>query len=347
MDVEEKAICFLGGGNESQEVIEQWDNACIRLLLKGKNYVALKLQQGSAAAMQFCSVYPVLSYPSTYFIRSDGGVQDVMKGPCKTEDLQEKIKKFVEKRPLSNVGSTHTSHLPHSEVLPNDKGGSSDVMESEHTGTQNDDIRSKAGALEAKQVLEEIRTKKAEDDRLREQLRKQIEADSTHARIQCRFPNGDRLEEVFDKTESLRTVYDIVRSYVEKPCDFKLICLFSRYEYCSNDLDKSLEELGLNPSAVLLVVTDHRKQSITGVNPVGQMFNFIYGWLLNPAWRLVRNVVGWFFPLVLGSSAASNDVHGKDVDVGRPRRGGLPRRGSDDDDDDSNAVWNGNSTQQL
>ncbi|KFD45134.1 hypothetical protein M513_13989, partial [Trichuris suis] len=172
-------------------------------------------------------------------------------------------------------------------------------------------------------------------------------SESTHARIQCRFPNGDRLEEVFDKTESLRTVYDIVRSYVEKPCDFKLICLFSRYEYCSDDLDKSLEELGLNPSAVLLVVTESKKQSITAVNPVGQMVNFIYGWLLNPAWRLFSNVVGWFFPFVMGSTAAGNEVHSKDVDADRPRRGELPKRGSDGDDDDSNAVWNGNSTQQL
>ncbi|KHJ44285.1 hypothetical protein D918_05640 [Trichuris suis] len=155
------------GGNESEEVIEQWDNACIRLLLKGKNYVALKLQQD-----------PVLSYPSIYFIRSDGGVHDVMMGSCKLEDLQERIKKFVEERPLSNAGNTNSSsRLPRSGVQPNSEGGSNDLMESEHMGTQSDDVRSKPGSLEAKQVLKEIRAKKAEDDRLREQLRKQIEAD--------------------------------------------------------------------------------------------------------------------------------------------------------------------------
>uniref|UniRef100_A0A5S6QIW7 UBX domain-containing protein 4 n=1 Tax=Trichuris muris TaxID=70415 RepID=A0A5S6QIW7_TRIMR len=368
-------------GNESEKAIEHWENGHIRSMLVEKNYVALKLEESTAAAKQFSSIYPVLSYPSTYFIRYDGSVLDVMVGPCKIGDLEWKIKKLVEKKPLPKLNNSNSPcHLPDPGVQSQNVACLTDKPGSECKGSESHDLSSDASKVEAKKVLNEIRAKKAEDERLREQLRKQIEADrrekglrydthkekqkaevrkrviekqteerkrkeSVHARIQCRFPNGDRIEKVFDKTEKLEAVYHVVRRSMEKPGDFKLICLFSRQEYTAKDLDKSLQELGLDPSAVLLVLTEPKQQPIVGVNPVGHIVNLIYGWLLNPAWRMVSRVVGWLFPFTVGSSPSGTNASNKDANGDRPRRGRLSMSGSDDDD--NNAVWNGNSTQQL
>uniref|UniRef100_A0A915NGS8 UBX domain-containing protein 4 n=1 Tax=Meloidogyne floridensis TaxID=298350 RepID=A0A915NGS8_9BILA len=165
-------------------------------------------------------------------------------------------------------------------------------MERRMDGKAMAELREKQRERELKEAAEERRRQKAEDAQALQRLRDQIKLDkeeraaaaaskngtagggqenvkkaekkvetvemnkpvnSDECRIQCRFPDGQTLIKVFPSKELLQVVYDAVNEDVRKPTSFFLMQTYPRKKL--TDMNKSLLELGLTPSAVLLVVS--------------------------------------------------------------------------------------------
>lgn len=83
--------------------------------------------------------------------------------------------------------------------------------------------------------------------------------DYTQTRIQIRLLDGSTLQELFDAKEQLSAVrlFIQLKLNIENPtaANFNLITSFPRRVFTddNNDFDRSLESLGLVPSAVLIV----------------------------------------------------------------------------------------------
>ena len=74
----------------------------------------------------------------------------------------------------------------------------------------------------------------------------------SEARIQIRIPSGPPLTKVFSALDSLSVVYEFCKqSGVEG--DFKIMQTFPRKVLGGDDLKKTLKDLGLVPSAALVV----------------------------------------------------------------------------------------------
>nr|CAD2156603.1 unnamed protein product [Meloidogyne enterolobii] len=164
-------------------------------------------------------------------------------------------------------------------------------MERRMDGKAMAELREKQRERELKEAAEERRRQKAEDAQALQRLRDQIKLDkeeraaaaaskngtageenakkaekkvetvemnkpvnSDECRIQCRFPDGQTLIKVFPSKEPLQVVYDAVNEDARKPTSFFLMQTYPRKKL--TDMNKSLLELGLTPSAVLLVVSD-------------------------------------------------------------------------------------------
>ena len=82
----------------------------------------------------------------------------------------------------------------------------------------------------------------------------QLNSDQT--RIQFRLPDSSTMKNVFQISDSLRTVMKYIEDNTPYR-SFKLATNFPKNEYGENDLDKTLVDLKLAPSAVLIV----KKQS--------------------------------------------------------------------------------------
>ncbi|XP_045447652.1 UBX domain-containing protein 1 [Melitaea cinxia] len=142
---------------------------------------------------------------------------------------------------------------------------------------------------EMQKLVEQRRREKLEDQKARERVRAQIEADKQarklaasgqpapeptpapapvtnptpapkvsydQARIQLRFPDGQTLSHTFSAKEQLAAVRLYLQvnmpGYAENE-NYKLMTTFPKKIFSSEDYDKTLELLGLVPSAVIIV----------------------------------------------------------------------------------------------
>lgn len=128
-----------------------------------------------------------------------------------------------------------------------------------------------------------------------------VVSDSTVARIQFKKPNGEVDVKTFGRDE----LFSIVRSYVEQTViaglgikQFALATTFPRREFKADDDVKSLLDLGLVPSSVLLVLpldkVPARKLPLEKSYGIFSMLTTIFWGVLNPmfaAFSYVRNMV--------------------------------------------------------
>ncbi|CAI2169173.1 11488_t:CDS:10 [Funneliformis geosporum] len=75
----------------------------------------------------------------------------------------------------------------------------------------------------------------------------------TEARLQIRQPSGSPIIHTFQATDTLEVVYELVGQHV--PGSFKLMTTFPRKILDGDERNKTLKELSLVPSAVLVVST--------------------------------------------------------------------------------------------
>ncbi|GBB96686.1 hypothetical protein RclHR1_02810004 [Rhizophagus clarus] len=76
----------------------------------------------------------------------------------------------------------------------------------------------------------------------------------SETRLQFRRPSGSPLTHTFQATDTLESVYEFVRQHIAGP--IKLSTTFPRKVFDNTEQDKTLKELNLVPSAVLVISTE-------------------------------------------------------------------------------------------
>lgn len=157
------------------------------------------------------------------------------------------------------------------------------------SGKDMTEARKKMEELEMKKILEQRKREKAEEKAARDRVRAQIEADKaarkakdqnrsnnivtqndsvspvstsdvkspakeyTQTRIQIRLLDGSTLTETFNVKEQLSAARVLIQMKTNIDTPFKLMTSFPRKVFSDDEYEKSLEDLGLVPTAVLIV----------------------------------------------------------------------------------------------
>ncbi|XDV29934.1 hypothetical protein PO909_032953 [Leuciscus waleckii] len=197
---------------------------------------------------------------------------------------------------------------------------------------------------------------------------------SAVARIQFRLPDGSSFTNQFPSEARLQEVQQFAAQEVgNRYGQFSLATMFPRREFTAEDLDTSLLELELAPSAsiVLLPQSSRPSNSVVSSSSGGGVWALL-GSLLYPllaVWRIIRGFLFSSAPTPTaarnqhthnthdssaGSSAGAEpkrDAVRKRVLEKRPedfkKDGKIYRLRTQEDSEDDNNTWNGNSTQQM
>ncbi|KAK7154628.1 hypothetical protein R3I94_007833 [Phoxinus phoxinus] len=219
--------------------------------------------------------------------------------------------------------------------------------------------------------LAALQARAAEHDAKRDATQRER---SAVARIQFRLPDGSSFTNQFPSEARLQEVRQFAAQEVgNRYGHFSLATMFPRREFTTEDLEKSLLELELAPSAsiVLLPQSSRPSNSVVRSSSGGGVWALL-GSLLYPllaVWRIIR---GFLFSAAppppatqnqhthnthgagAGSSAGAEpkrDAVRKRVLEKRPedfkKDGKIYRLRTQEDSEDDNNTWNGNSTQQM
>uniref|UniRef100_S4R6A3 UBX domain-containing protein 4 n=1 Tax=Petromyzon marinus TaxID=7757 RepID=S4R6A3_PETMA len=198
------------------------------------------------------------------------------------------------------------------------------------------------------------------------------------ARIQYRLPDGSYFTNQFSSETTLAEARTFAQQVVKNAYgDFTLATAFPRRNFTVDDYPRTLQELGLAPSAAIIVLPVRPRTPSGARTRLHQCHDGLFalmGTLLLPivaVWRFLGNFLfgqpvqhppaGHIGGVGGGATAAASAAPQAARDPGRcsarARRGGggfkrdgnvyqLGSRGDSDNDDDNN-TWNGNSTQQM
>ncbi|KAK7063039.1 UBX domain-containing protein 4 [Halocaridina rubra] len=187
-------------------------------------------------------------------------------------------------------------------------------------------------------------------------------------RLKFRLPDGSSSIAQFSAEARLSEVRQHVENQLVSSTNFQLSSTVHHKPFTSDDNSTSLQELGLVPSAIIVVLTNARTSGSGSVVPsTGGIVQFL--WLLLSPITFLFSFVRQLFsgtsssrggstpPATssrdAGPSTSQSSLQRPTSSYGRPRErrwqreGNIHRlQGSDDDEDDNN-TWNGNSTQQM
>ncbi|XP_072253905.1 UBX domain-containing protein 4 isoform X2 [Leuresthes tenuis] len=226
--------------------------------------------------------------------------------------------------------------------------------------TQEDDKASKEALLRARQAEQEARKETLVRER------------STVARIQFRLPDGSSFTNQFPSQTRLQEAWDFaVKEVGNRYGNFSLATMFPRRELTSEDLNKTLLELELAPSASIVLLPSSRPSN-TVVQSSGNGIWAALGTILYPLLAVWRFLSSFLFATPSPSAAASRgpvqqsnsytnsepssskakrDPPSKQTLENRPKDfkkdGKICRLRTQEDSEDDNNTWNGNSTQQM
>ncbi|XP_044264456.1 UBX domain-containing protein 4 [Tribolium madens] len=245
---------------------------------------------------------------------------------------------------------------------------------------------------ELKQVLEEREKEKRESQAARERVLAQIAQDKAEraakfspatnqpqsqphssqsspkpvntntARLQFRMPDGRTATNDFASSDTLASVHAHIKANLHLPFNnYTLSTTFPRREFTEAENSQTLLQLGLVPTAVILILPVNR--GVVATNAEGGFTGFLWT-LITP----ILTLLGYLKTFVFGSAPApstNNDNHNKraaesssdhraqpkvrragETTVIR-RQGNIHRLSNKNDSDDENNTWNGNSTQQM
>lgn len=202
--------------------------------------------------------------------------------------------------------------------------------------------------------------------------------DATVTRIQFRLPSGNPHMGQFDPMCTLRNLRTYVVENISLPFrQFAMSTSFPRRELSSEDDDKTLSELELVPTAVILILplkNSNTTPTVTSTQDISLMPRFVWS-IFAVVTHVYYYLVGYFTgrnpPEQQSSSAENKDTSNASGTVssnaqnvatssGLVRRytsnregttikaeGNIHRLHSGGDDNDENNTWNGNSTQQM
>ncbi|XP_068184725.1 UBX domain-containing protein 4 [Antennarius striatus] len=225
--------------------------------------------------------------------------------------------------------------------------------------TQGEEKAAKLAQQQARQAEQEAR----KETLLRER--------STIARIQFRLPDGSSLTNQFPSQSRLQEARDfVVQEVGNRYNNFSLATMFPRREFTSKDLNKTLLELELAPSAsIVLLPHSSRPSNAVALSSGGGIWTFL-GTLLYPLLAVWRFLSSFLFATPPPRGATSRDppqqsssysgsafsnakreTPSKDSAEKRPKDfkkdGKICRFQTQEDSEEDNNTWNGNSTQQM
>ncbi|XP_024141935.1 UBX domain-containing protein 4 isoform X2 [Oryzias melastigma] len=220
--------------------------------------------------------------------------------------------------------------------------------------TQEEERAAKEALLQARQEEQEAR-KEA-------QLRQR----SAVARIQFRLPDGSSFSNQFPSQSRLQEAWDFAAQEVgSRYGNFSLATMFPRREFTAEDLNRTLLELELVPSASVVLRPLGRPAGAV-VQSSGRGLWAALGTLLYPLLAVWRFLSSFLFATPAPSAApprasppepnthnqppSSSDKAKRDSEK-RPKDfkkdGNIHRLRTQEDSEDDNNTWNGNSTQQM
>lgn len=151
------------------------------------------------------------------------------------------------------------------------------------------------------------------------QTPKPIPGDSS--KLQFRTPNGETHAHTFTNA----TLFSEIRSYVKSSVlvgsgisNFSLVMSYPRKEFTLEDDSKTLLDLGLCPSGVILVVVKAGSAAkvIARTGGIANIFNTLFWGLLYPVFA----VFGYFKRTVFGGGAAAGGSGSRSSDTGAQKR---------------------------
>ncbi|XP_041724816.2 UBX domain-containing protein 4 isoform X1 [Coregonus clupeaformis] len=200
---------------------------------------------------------------------------------------------------------------------------------------------------------------------------------SAIARIQFRLPDGSLFSSRFPSEARLKEARQFAVNEVgNRYGNFSLATMFPRREFTADDLDKTLLELELSPSAsiVLRPQTGRPNNTVVQSSSGGGIWA-VLGTILYPLLAVWRFLSGFLFtsPPTPGAAGPrgpaqqpnTNSASGSSSSSAEPKRetlrkrtlekqpvdfkrdGKIHRLRNHQDSEDENNTWNGNSTQQM
>ncbi|KAG7258055.1 hypothetical protein CRUP_026693 [Coryphaenoides rupestris] len=213
----------------------------------------------------------------------------------------------------------------------------------------------KQAQLQARQAEQEARKEAVARER------------SAIARIQFRLPDGSLFTNQFSSESRLREARQFaVQEVGNRYGNFSLATMFPLHEFTGEDLDKTLLELELAPSASIVLLPSSRAANSVVQAPGGGVWA-ILGTILYPLLAVWRFLSGLLFPspppparVAAGGGPGQPGTSGRQQNRETLRKRALEKRPGDfkkdgkiyrlrtqeDSEDDTN-TWNGNSTQQM
>lgn len=190
---------------------------------------------------------------------------------------------------------------------------------------------------------------------------------SATARIQFRLPNGSSLSSSFPSQTRLQEARHFVLQEVgSRYGNFSLATMFPRREFTREDLDRTLLELELVPSASVVLLPQSESSGYAVRSPAGGVWTML-GSLFFPLLAVWRFLSSFLFsaPLQPREGAVRSPAPEASSHTNSTRReplsqqsverkpkdykrdGRICRLRTQDDGEEDNNTWNGNSTQQM
>ncbi|CAJ1078851.1 UBX domain-containing protein 4 [Xyrichtys novacula] len=222
---------------------------------------------------------------------------------------------------------------------------------------QEEDRAAKEAAQQARQAQQEAR----KETLLRER--------NTVARIQFRLPDGSSITNQFPSQTRLQEARQFAAQEVgSRYGNFSLATMFPRREFTGEDLEKTLLELELAPSASIVLLPQSSRPANTVAQSSGGGIWAVLGTLLYPLLAVWRFLSSFLFtsppppgtasrgpahhqPNSYTKPTPASDKTNRETLEKRPKDfkkdGKICRLRTQEDSEDDNNTWNGNSTQQM
>ncbi|XP_068602300.1 UBX domain-containing protein 4 isoform X2 [Brachionichthys hirsutus] len=225
--------------------------------------------------------------------------------------------------------------------------------------TQGEEKAAKLAQLRARQAEQEVRKEALVRER------------STITRIQFRLPDGSSFTKQFPSQSRLQESLDfVVQEVGNRYNNFSLATMFPRREFTNEDLNKTLQELDLAPSASIVLLPRSSRLSGTVALSSGRGIWTVLGSLLYPLLAVWRFLSSFLFATPpprettstvpaqrSGSHPGSTFSKAKRENPSKPspedrpkgfkKDGKICRFQTQEDSEEDNNTWNGNSTQQM
>nr|XP_057938712.1 UBX domain-containing protein 4 [Doryrhamphus excisus] len=243
-------------------------------------------------------------------------------------------------------------------------------LEGRQKTASEDECRAERAALYAKFLDEKAKKVAQQAEQAEEEARKAaiVRQRSTIARLQFRLPDGSSFTNQFSSQSKLQEAHQFaVQEAGNRYGNFSMATMFPRREFTSEDLNKTLLELDLAPSASIVLLPSGRASSVVPSSGGGiwAVLNTLFYPILS-VWRFLSSLM--FAPAPQETSRSSfpsshshsNSAARSDKTKREPlfvppekqpknfkKDGKICQLKTQEDSEDENNTWNGNSTQQM